>query len=54
MSSSHLILFDIYTLIPKENSNIDLFECVERIENIIRSLIELSKKKNWYWDCKRK
>ena len=45
MSSSHLILFDIYTLIPKENSNIDLFEGVERIENIIRSLIELSKKK---------
>ena len=45
MSSSHLILFDIYTLIPNENNNLDLFEGVERIENIIRSLIELSKKK---------
>lgn len=45
MSSSHLILFDIYTLVPNENNNLDLFEAVERIENIIRSLIELSKKK---------
>lgn len=45
MTSTHLILFDIYTLIPKECNNVDLFEGVDRIENIIQSLIELSKKK---------
>lgn len=45
MSSSHLILFDMCALIPKECNNIDLFEGVDRIENIIQSLIELSKKK---------
>jgi hypothetical protein len=47
MSSSHLILFDIYTLIPKENNNFDLYEGVERIENIIITLVELKKKKTF-------